>query len=137
MTDVLSKEQRKYNMSRIRGKDTKPEKLVRSLLHKNGYRFRLHVKSLPGKPDIVLPKHRKIVEVRGCFWHMHNCKYGCVKPKSNADFWEIKRQATVRRDNKNQLLLEADGWKVLVVWECWCNDIEILETQLLDFLLHS
>lgn len=137
MTDVLTKEQRKYNMSRIRGKDTKPEKLVRSLLHKNGYRFRLHVKELPGKPDIVLPKHKKIVEVRGCFWHMHDCKYGRVKPENNADFWENKRRATIKRDAKNLQLLEAEGWRVLVVWECWCRDIGKLENKLLDFMMHD
>jgi DNA mismatch endonuclease (patch repair protein) len=134
MTDVHTKEQRKYNMSQIRGKDTKPEKLVRSLLYKNGYRFRLHVKDLPGKPDIVLHKHKKIVEVRGCFWHMHDCKYGAVRPENNADFWEDKRQATVKRDAENLKLLESEGWHVFVVWECWCKDLGGLEKQLQDFM---
>ena len=134
MADVLTKEQRKFNMSRIRGKDTKPEKLVRSLLHKNGYRFRLHVKNLPGKPDIVLPKYKKIVEVRGCFWHMHNCKYGNVKPKNNAEFWEKKRQSTVKRDEENIRKLKNLGWRTLIVWECWCKHSTHLEKILKEFM---
>jgi len=121
-------------MSRIRGKDTRPEKLVRSLLHKNGFRFRLHVKDLPGKPDIVLPKYKKIIEVRGCFWHMHDCKYGKVKPKNNSEFWEKKRQATVKRDMKNLRKLKNEGWQVLVVWECECRDEEKLTKTLVNFL---
>ncbi|MDY6873919.1 MAG: DNA mismatch endonuclease Vsr [Chloroflexota bacterium] len=134
MADVHSKKQRSYNMSKIRGKDTKPEKLVRSLLHKNGYRFRLHLKDLPGKPDIVLPRHNKIVEVRGCFWHMHDCKYGRVKPKTNADFWEKKRLRTKHRDQENLNALVSLGWKTLIVWECECKDLDQLENKLLDFM---
>ena len=120
-------------MSQVREKDTKPEKLVRSILHKNGYRFRLHVKDLPGKPDIVLPRHKKIVEVRGCFWHMHDCKKGQQAPINNSEFWENKRNATIKRDAENLRLLKADGWNVLV-WECECKDIEALEAILIEFM---
>ena len=134
MTDVHSEDQRKFNMSQIRGKDTKPEMVVRSLLHRNGYRYRLHVKDLPGKPDIVLPKHRKIIEVYGCFWHMHNCKYGRVKPKTNSKFWEKKRKATVQRDRRNLTALTASGWSVLEIWECECNDADVLQHKLTKFL---
>lgn len=121
-------------MSQIRGKDTKPEVLVRSILHRNGYRFRLHVSSLPGKPDIVLPKHNKIIEVFGCYWHMHDCKYGRVVPKTNTEFWQEKRRATVERDKKNLSELESSGWGVKVVWECECRDHMKLENSLLDYL---
>ena len=134
MTDNHTSKQRSFNMSQVRGKDTKPEKLVRSLLHKNGYRFRLHVKDLPGRPDIVLPKHRKIIEVRGCFWHMHDCKKGQQTPKTNCEFWENKRNATVKRDAENLRLLESDGWNVLVVWECMCEYVEALESTLIEFM---
>ena len=137
MTDNHTSDQRSYNMSQVRGKDTKPEKLVRSLLHRNGYRFRLHVKDLPGKPDIVLPKHRKIVEVRGCFWHMHDCKKGQQVPQTNSEFWEKKREATVKRDAENFKLLESHGWKVFVVWECACGDLGKLENHLLEFMRKS
>lgn len=136
MVDVLTKEQRKFNMSRIRGKDTKPEKLVRSILHSKGYRFRLHVKELPGKPDIVLPKYRKIIEVRGCFWHMHDCEFGRVEPKTNIDFWREKRKSTMIRDAKTLQLLKSQGWQVLIVWECWCKDVSKLEDILSRFMDH-
>ena len=102
MTDILSKERRSWNMSRIRGSDTKPELLVRSLLHRMGYRFRLHRKDLPGRPDIVLPKYRTVIFVHGCFWHRHKgCKYAYT-PKSRTDFWQNKFQGTVERDKRNR-----------------------------------
>ncbi len=134
--DVLTKEQRRRCMSRIKGGDTKPEKKVRSALHSMGYRFRLHRKDLPGKPDIVLPKHKKIVLVHGCFWHKHRCRYGKVKPKTNARFWEEKRNGTVARDKRNISRLRQMGWKVLVVWECWTRNPITLYDRLSNFLQH-
>ena len=118
MADIHTKAQRSFNMSRIKGKDTKPELVVRSVVHRLGYRFRLHRKDLPGKPDIVLPRHKKIIFVHGCFWHMHNCKKGRVKPATRAKFWEDKRTGNKKRDRRNIRALKKLGWDVLVVWEC-------------------
>lgn len=124
MTDVHTPEQRSYNMSRIRGRDTKPERIVRSIVHQMGARFRLHRKDLPGKPDLVLPGRRQIIFVHGCFWHMHRCRYGRVVPKTNAEFWQTKREGTVQRDRRNRKALREAGWDVLTVWECWTRDPE-------------
>jgi len=116
--DNISVEHRSWNMSRIKSKDTDPELSVRSYLHRNGFRFRLHVKDLPGTPDIVLPKYKTVIEVRGCFWHRHpGCKYA-YKPKSRVDFWEKKFLENIKRDSKNDLLLSKAGYQVLTVWEC-------------------
>lgn len=116
--DTLSKERRSWNMSRIKGSDTKPELVVRSFLHKHGFRFRLHVKNLPGKPDIVLPKYKTVIEIRGCYWHRHEgCKFAYT-PKSNLDFWNAKFKENVARDAKNDEVLSAMGWQVIVIWEC-------------------
>ncbi|MEW7009430.1 very short patch repair endonuclease [Lentilitoribacter sp. EG35] len=118
MTDRISKERRSWNMSRIRGKNTKPEILLRSLLHRYGYRFRLHVPYLPGRPDIVLPKYKTVIFVHGCFWHRHE---GCSKasiPKTRTEFWREKFHRTVERDNRKQKEIEEKGWRVIVVWEC-------------------
>ena len=118
MVDTLTKEKRSWNMSRITGRNTKPEILLRSLLHREGFRFRLHDKRLPGKPDIVLPKHRTVIFVNGCFWHRHNnCEYAYT-PKSRQEFWLNKFQGTVQRDQEKQKMLADLGWQVLVVWEC-------------------
>ena|SRR5690349_14252033 len=134
MTDVLTPEQRSYNMSRIRYRDTKPEKIVRSMVHRLGYRYRLHKSDLPGKPDIVLVRHKKIIDVYGCFFHMHRCKYGTVTPATNTDFWETKRRANVKRDGRNRVLLRRRGWRVMVVWECETRNVENLEKKLVAFL---
>ena len=116
--DNISVEHRSWNMSRIKSKDTDPELAVRSFLHRNGFRFRLHVKDLPGTPDIVLPKYKTVIEVRGCFWHRHpGCKYA-YRPKSRVDFWEKKFQENIKRDSRNDLLLLKAGYCVLTVWEC-------------------
>lgn len=105
-------------MSRISSKDTAPEKQVRSLLHNAGFRFRLHVKKLPGSPDIVLPKYRTVIFVHGCYWHRHSdCKYA-YSPKSRTKFWEEKFEITVERDRRKSDELRALGWHVIVVWEC-------------------
>ena len=124
MADVHSKQQRSFNMSHIRGKDTKPELIVRSLVHQMGFRFRMHGKGLPGKPDLVLPRHSKVIQVHGCFWHMHRCRYGRVAPKTNAEFWQNKRQGNADRDRRNNRHLRQLGWEVLVIWECWTRDPE-------------
>ena len=125
--------QRSFNMSRIRGKDTTPELVVRRLLHSLGYRFRLHVPQLPGRPDIVLPKHAAVILVHGCFWHMHKCKYGKVTPKTNRSFWQQKRLGNVARDKQNQRRLRKD-WSVLTVWECETHDLDRLFKKLRKFL---
>ena len=135
MADVHTRAQRSYNMSRIRSKDTKPEMIVRSLVHQMGFRFRLHRKDLPGKPDLVLPRHRKVIFVHGCFWHMHRCRYGRVTPKTNAQFWQDKREGNVARDRRNRRQLRADGWDVLTIWECWTKDPEALVIPRLETFL--
>ena len=116
--DVHTPEQRQRNMSAIKGKDTKPEIQVRKALHALGYRFRLHRKDLPGKPDIVLPKYKTVIFVNGCFWHRHpGCKYAST-PSTNSDFWNAKFEENTARDKRNYAQLEELGWKVVVIWEC-------------------
>ncbi|UUR08283.1 very short patch repair endonuclease [Sphingomonas glaciei] len=120
MADKISKERRSANMSAIRSKHSKPEMQVRRLLHSLGYRFRLHRKDLPGKPDIVLPGRQAVIEVRGCFWHVHpdpKCK-DARPPASNKGYWSSKLGRNVQRDAANLAALEALGWRVLVLWEC-------------------
>jgi DNA mismatch endonuclease (patch repair protein) len=116
--DVHTREQRSRNMAAIRSANTKPEVRVRSALHALGFRFRLHRRDLPGCPDIVLPKHRTVIFVHGCFWHCHRCKYGSVVPATRADFWANKRAGNVARDRRNATALRKLGWRVLVLWEC-------------------
>jgi len=116
--DNWSPEKRSEVMSRIRSRDTKPELIVRSLLHRSGVRFSLRRKDLPGKPDIVLPKYKTVIFVHGCFWHRHkNCKVATM-PKSRQEFWMAKFEANVKRDRRNQRELRSAGWRVLVLWEC-------------------
>ena len=118
MVDVHDKNTRSFNMSRIKGKDTKPELLVRTFLHSNGIRYRLHNKNLPGKPDIVLPKYKTIVFINGCFWHGHEgCKYFVV-PKTRTEWWLDKINETKARDIQKLQALEELGWNVLIIWEC-------------------
>ena len=124
MADKLSSTQRKYCMSRIRGKNTKPEILVRKGLHARGLRFRLHNKKLPGSPDIVLPKYGVAIMVNGCFWHGHKgCRYA-TKPKSNVEFWEVKIARNRHRDEVTTAHLEALGWHVITIWECELRGFE-------------
>jgi len=124
-------------MSRIKGRDTKPELLVRQGCHRQGLRFRLHKKDLPGKPDLVFGKHKTVIFVHGCYWHSHQCKYGSVIPKTNTEFWQAKRLATVDRDECNKRDLEYRGWRVLTYWECEVRDKESLEKRIQqDFLGH-
>lgn len=118
MADVHNKETRSYNMSQIKGKNTKPEMLVRQHLHAHGLRYRLHTTGLPGKPDIVLPKYKTVVFVHGCFWHRHEeCRYFVV-PKTRTEFWMNKIGRNVANDEKQMLALTAAGWRVLTIWEC-------------------
>lgn len=132
MADIISKEKRSWNMSRIKGKDTKPELIVRTLLHRMGYRFRLHRKDLPGKPDIVLPKYRTVIFVHGCFWHRHKgCKFAYI-PKSRVEFWQKKFKENVQRDKKKQAELKKAGWKVIIIWECQVNNKGLLDEIILS-----
>src|SRR6267378_5448694 len=124
--DVHSPQQRSFNMSRIRSQNTRPEMIVRSIVHRLGYRYRLHKKNLPGKPDVVLVRHRKIIDVHGCFFHMHKCRYGSVVPATNAKFWRTKRLSNVERDRRNLGLLKGEGWRVMIVWECETRNAETL-----------
>ena len=117
MVDTLTKAERSERMSRIRGKDTNPEVLVRRCLHAEGFRFRLHRKDLPGKPDLVLPKYGVAVFVQGCFWHAHRCQKGRI-PGSRSDFWRSKFDANTKRDARNARRLRSMGWRVFHVWEC-------------------
>jgi DNA mismatch endonuclease (patch repair protein) len=134
MTDVHTPQQRSFNMSRIRNRNTRPEMFVRSMVHRMGYRYRLHRKDLPGKPDLVFPKRRKVIFVHGCFFHMHDCRYGRVTPKTNAEFWQTKRLSNVERDRRNVTDLKRDGWKVLEVWECQTKEPDLLEKRVRKFL---
>ncbi|HEX7854736.1 MAG TPA: DNA mismatch endonuclease Vsr [Sphingobium sp.] len=118
MVDTISEERRSWNMSRIRGKDTKPEMILRSLLHKAGFRFRLHNKGLPGKPDIVLPRYRTVIFVHGCFWHRHEGCRNTTTPSTRMEFWQNKFESNVDRDRRNVASLEQLGWRVETVWEC-------------------
>ncbi|MDF2431890.1 MAG: mismatch endonuclease, patch repair protein [Mucilaginibacter sp.] len=136
MADVHSKETRSYNMSRIRSKDTKPEMLVRKFLHKNGFRYRLHVKDLPGKPDIVLPKYKTIIFIHGCFWHGHEgCKYYVV-PKTRTEWWLHKIGTNTTNDTNAENLLKAAGWNIIKIWECELkkNSLESTFANLLSSL---
>ena len=134
MTDVHDKLTRSYNMSQIKGKNTKPEVLVRKFLFSKGFRFRLNVKSLPGKPDIVLPKYKTIIFINGCFWHGHEgCKY-FVLPKTRTEWWADKIYNTKNRDHKIHSELIDLGWKVNIIWEC---EIRRNEFQRLDGLINE
>lgn len=134
MADVHTPEQRSFNMSRIRERNTKPEMFVRSMVHSMGYRFRLHRRDLPGKPDLVFPRLRKVIFVNGCFWHMHDCRYGMVVPKTNPEFWKKKRYANAERDRRNIKAIEDAGWRVLVVWECETKISNELYETIIRFL---
>ena len=118
MVDKLTQEKRSWNMGRVRNKHTKPELIVRSLLHREGYRFRLHKKELPGRPDIVLPKFNIVVLVHGCFWHRHKNCSDATTPKTRTDFWKNKFAENEERDRRTKKALQQAGWKVIVIWEC-------------------
>lgn len=130
MSDILSSSQRHHCMSRIRGKNTKPEILVRRGLHARGFRFRLQDKKLPGRPDIVLPKYGVVIMVNGCFWHGHKgCRYA-IKPKTNVEFWDAKIARNRHRDEVTNAHLEALGWHVITIWECELRGKSIVASRL-------
>lgn len=136
MSDTLDKEARSYRMSLVKSKDTGPEMVVRRCVHRMGFRYRLHVSSLPGCPDLVLRKAKRVIFVHGCFWHRHAdpaCKLARL-PKSSGDFWLKKLTANRERDLKNSERLKKMGWKSLVIWECQLKDLGCLETILRSFL---
>ena len=129
MTDTITKEHRSWNMSRIKGKNTKPELIVRSMLHSLGYRFRLNRNDLPGRPDIVLPKYKTVIFVHGCFWHQHkNCKRSSI-PKSNQKYWLPKLKKNVTRNKHSIEALKKAGWKVLIIWECETKELDLLKEK--------
>ena len=128
VADVHTPEQRSYNMSRIRNKNTKPEELVRKYLFSQGFRYRKNDSRLPGKPDIVLPKYKTVIFVNGCFWHGHEgCRY-FVWPQNNAEFWENKISGNIQRDRRNRQVLTGQGWNVIVIWECELKKSKVNET---------
>lgn len=133
MTDRLSPERRRHLMQQVKGKDTKPELIVRSLLHRLGYRFRLHRKDLPGTPDIVFPSRHLALFVHGCFWHGHGCRIGRL-PKSRLDYWQPKVEANRARDERKEAALTDAGWRVGVIWQCELADRDALTTRLRNIL---
>ena len=135
MPDHLSPTERSAHMRRIRKRDTRPELAVRRITHSLGFRFRLHRRDLPGIPDIVLPKHRKVIQIHGCFWHQHEGCRLARQPKSRLDYWLPKFARNVERDHRTRAVLEAAGWTCLIVWECETQDPELLQSILRGFLL--
>jgi DNA mismatch endonuclease (patch repair protein) len=133
MADALSPEERSRLMGRVAHFNTPPELVVRGVLHRLGYRFRLHRKDLPGRPDIVLPRMKKVVFVHGCFWHRHHCRKATT-PKSNVDYWQKKFADNMERDKKAVAELQRLGWGSMVVWECQTRDIDALAASLSAFL---
>ena len=132
--DIVTPAQRSRMMSGIRGKNTKPELAVRKLVHALGYRFRLHRRDLPGSPDLVLPRLRKIIFVHGCFWHQHpGCRFAYT-PKSNTESWLTKFNANRHRDEAAQRALAAEGWEVLVIWECEISELQTVSRKIQTFL---
>lgn len=136
MADTLTPPQRSERMARVRGKDTRPEMKVRSIVHGMGYRYRLHRRSLPGSPDLVFPSRRAVIFVHGCFWHRHDdprCKRARL-PKSRPEFWLPKLEANRQRDARNKTALESSGWRVLELWECQLGERDQIEQKVKDFL---
>jgi len=132
MVDRISEEKRSWNMSRIRSTNTQPEMVVRSFLHRKGFRFRLHQKNVFGKPDIILKKYKTAIFIDGCFWHRHkDCRFAYT-PKSRINFWNKKFESNIKRDQKVNEILRKDGWNVLRIWECETKNKNILENSLFD-----
>ena len=136
MVDKLTPEERSKNMGKIRSKDTSPEMIVRRLAHRLGYRFRLHRKDLPGKPDLIFPSRKKIIFVHGCFWHQHNARKCKIvrTPKSKKDYWIPKLQRNVERDIQHKNNLKNMGWTTLVIWECETKNPEKLAAKIIKYL---
>ena len=134
MTDIFDRKKRSEIMSRIRGRDTEPEMIVRKIAHGLGFRFRLHRRDLPGSPDLLFPRYRAVIMVHGCFWHRHpGCKYAS-SPKTRVRFWEDKFEGNVVRDRRNEGALDGLGWRVMVIWECETRDREAVAERIVDFL---
>ena len=134
MTDIVDSKRRSAMMARVRSRDTVPELAVRRIAHGMGLRFRLHRKDLPGRPDLVFPRHRVVVFVHGCFWHRHDgCRYAST-PKSRISFWTKKLAANVHRDARQQAALRALGWRVLIIWECESRHMAVVERKLATLL---
>lgn len=136
MADTRTPEQRRRIMQSVGTKDTTPELIVRRLLHRMGYRFRLHRKDLPGKPDIVLPSRKKIIFVHGCFWHYHGCRYGRL-PKSRLEYWASKLERNKQRDIQVIQSLERLGWSTLTIWQCEIKNPDLLVLNLNNFLTEN
>jgi len=134
MPDQFTREKRSEIMRAVRGADTAPEMIVRRLVHALGYRYRLHVRSLPGAPDLVFPGRGKVIFVHGCFWHRHRCRNGRSMPASRVAYWRAKFDRNKKRDQANRRRLKRSGWRVLVIWECQLRDIETVEQRIVDFL---
>ena len=134
MADVFSRRKRSEIMRAVRGTDTKPEMLVRKLVWQLGYRYRLHVRSLPGCPDLVFPSRRSVIFVHGCFWHRHTCSGGRSMPASRIAYWKAKFDRNRARDRKNQRQLAHLGWKVLTLWECQTRQPELVSLKVKAFL---
>jgi DNA mismatch endonuclease (patch repair protein) len=132
--DKLTQAARSILMSQVRSKDTKPELFVRSMVHRMGFRYRLHSKTLPGSPDLVFARCRKVVFVHGCFWHGHSCRAGRNRPKSRKFYWDAKLETNKRRDRLNSIRLRRDGWSLLTVWECQIRERDRLAQRLKLFL---
>lgn len=133
MADRISPEKRSELMSRVRGKDTRPEMIVRRTVYGLGYRYRLHDKRLPGKPDLVFPGRRRVIFMHGCFWHRHDCARATM-PKSNSEYWILKFERNVMRDAAVLRALQESGWRALVIWECDTKDRDLLVRKLQSFL---
>jgi len=133
MSDIYSKSKRSEVMSRISGKETKPEILVRKYLFSQGFRFRKNVKDLPGKPDVVLPKYKTIIFIHGCFWHGHTCKRGTL-PTTNVEFWKEKIEGNVERDRRDVAELEKLGWNVIIIWQCEIRNVQLRQEKFLNIL---
>lgn len=139
MTDVVDKVKRSQMMAGIRGKDTKPERVLRATLHSAGFRYRVHVTDLPGTPDLVFTKYKAVILAHGCFWHRHSGCWWATTPSSNTDFWSAKFEENVRRDIRNLADLEGLGWRVAIVWECALRllSAELLADSLREWLASS
>ncbi|WP_306016861.1 very short patch repair endonuclease [Oceanicaulis sp. MMSF_3324] len=133
-SDVFTPQDRARVMRAVKGKDTKPEMIVRRLAHAMGYRFRLHRKDLPGKPDLVFPGRKAVIFVHGCFWHGHDCARGSRQPKQNAEYWRTKIGRNVERDTDNLETLASQGWRTQVIWECEMKDRDALAERIRAFL---
>jgi DNA mismatch endonuclease (patch repair protein) len=133
-SDPLSKQERSLLMGKVRSKNTKPEMIVRKLVFGFGYRYRLHTKELPGRPDLVFRGRRKLIFVHGCFWHGHDCTSGTNRPKSNTDYWQEKLNKNKLRDESDKKTLEKMGWDILVVWECELKNLQSVSQKIKSFL---